>query len=194
MRTFTLKSALAIAALLTVVGGPAAAGTVYNWSLSGVDNGTGNVSIDGSNNIVAFSGQIDGDPVNLMGGNPGVAGASVADSIPYLGFSSIIYDNVLFPLGDAGHCDSGPGVGLLDACGILFSMNGGYGNLYGVGGGPNGYAFFNDTGLGLASVNGGDTFGITPAPEPLDSLPLRRWRNWCSCNAAPQEDGLTKFA
>ena len=153
MKKLLLASALLGGALLASVS-PAAANVIYSWTLSGIDNGSGQLTTDGSNNIISLSGMIDGAAVTLAGGDPGGPTTSTD--------GQFIYDNILYPNGTAP--------GLLDIYGILLSSVAfGSANIFGDGttGLPGTYAYYVFTpGQGYTTANGsGDTFAVV-APEP----------------------------
>src|SRR4051794_31269064 len=58
---------------------PPASATLYNWTLTGADNGSGTVTTGAADNggfdIVGMTGAIDGFPISgLLGGQPGPGG------------------------------------------------------------------------------------------------------------------------
>ena len=143
-------------ATLLIATVPASA-TLYDWTLNGGgDSGSGTLvtgapDSDGFD-IVSFSGTIDGNPVALLGGQPGGATAT------YL----FIYDNVLYPPSDNP---------VLDLDGLLFSDAGEQGNIfYGWGVTPADYSYWRaplDQGS-YDIANDSVTFTLTadPVPEP----------------------------
>jgi len=121
---FLAGSAACLAAAL-----PASA-TVYDWTMTGGgDSGSGTLVTGAADNggfdIVSFTGTIDGDPVALLGGQPGAA-TTTSDG-------AYIYDNILYPLPDNP---------LFDINGVLFSNAGEEGNLFYGWGAPGDYSYY----------------------------------------------------
>jgi hypothetical protein len=145
-------------ALLSAIA-PASA-TLYDWTLTGGgDYGSGTLTTGAPDNggfdILAFTGTIDGDPVALLGGQPG--GATLSPDGAY------IFDNILYPPPDQP---------MFDFYGVLFSTGGEEGNLFYGWGAPGDYSFFRsafDQAYDIA--NNSVTFTLTadpagPVPEP----------------------------
>jgi PEP-CTERM motif len=156
LRVGFFVSAAAVAGLLTATA-PASA-TLYDWTLTGGgDYGSGTLVTGAPDNggvdILSFSGTIDGNPVTLLGGQPGGATAT----------SLFVYDNILYPP---------PNDPVLDVWGVLFSDAGDEGNIfYGIT--PLDYSYWSaplDRG-GDSTTNNSVTFTLTadlpdPIPEP----------------------------
>jgi hypothetical protein len=110
--------------------GPASADLVYNWTLSGTDTGSGTLTAgapDGSGfDITAFTGTVDG---NLIAGLLGFPLDPAGPAISPLG--AFIYDNIVFP----------GSVPVFDTSGILFSISGTEGNIWG-NSGPDDYSYY----------------------------------------------------
>jgi hypothetical protein len=84
----------AVFALLSSAGGASAAW--YEWTLSGGgDTGSGTLETGavagGGNDILSFTGSIDGETVGLFGGQPGPTGADTPGDWVY--FNNILYPN-----------------------------------------------------------------------------------------------------
>jgi hypothetical protein len=105
---------------LLTAAGPASADLVYNWRLSGTDTGSGTLTAgepDGSGfDISAFTGTVDGDPIDGLLGFPLDPGGPAISPL-----GAFIYDNFVFP-GLAS---------VFDTSGILFSISGTEGNIWG---------------------------------------------------------------
>jgi PEP-CTERM motif len=134
----------------------------YDWTLSGGgDTGSGvletGAADGGGFDVLSFTGEIDGSAVALFGGQPGPVGAYTPGDYFY-------YDNILYPVSNPGtiSCSGGPTV--VDGCGIVFTINGGYANIWdnytGTGTGPD---IYSTTG----TTNYDASFTIAPVPEPL---------------------------
>jgi hypothetical protein len=137
----------ALSALMTA--GPASADVVYNWTLSGADTGSGTLTAgapDGSGfDITAFTGTIDGNTIDGLLGSPLDPGAPTVSPL-----GAFIYDNIVYPGADP----------MLDTSGILFSISGTEGNIWG-NSGPDDYSFYVCC---YAPANDRiDTFALTPA-------------------------------
>jgi hypothetical protein len=107
-----------------------ASATVYLWTMTGGgDSGSGalvtGAADNGGSDIVSFTGAIDGDPVALLGGQPG--GATLSADGAY------IYDNILYPPPDNP---------VFDINGVLFSNAGEEGNLFYGLGAPGDYSYY----------------------------------------------------
>jgi hypothetical protein len=143
---------------LLTAAGPASAAFDYNWTLSGVDTGSGTLTVgapDGSGfDITAFTGTIDGTPIGGLIGSPLDPGGPAYSPTGYF-----IYDNIVYP---------GPAP-VLDTSGILFSISGQEANIWG-NSGPNDYSFYECC---YAVANDRvDTFKLTPAAvSELPPLP-----------------------
>ena len=119
-----------IALSVLMAAGPASADVVYNWTLSGADIGSGTLTTaapDGSGfDITAFTGTIDGNVIGGLLGSPLDPGAPTISPL-----GAFLYDNIVYPGSDS----------VLDTSGILFSISGTEGNLWG-NSGPNDYSFY----------------------------------------------------
>jgi PEP-CTERM motif len=115
---------------LLTAAGPASADLVYNWTLSGVDSGSGTLTAgaaDGSGfDITALTGTIDGDPIDGLLGSPLDPGGPTISPL-----GAFIYDNIVYP-------GSAP---VFDTPGVLFSISGTEGNIWG-NNGPNDYSYY----------------------------------------------------
>jgi hypothetical protein len=151
----------AVVALLGSAGGAFAA--TYDWTLSGGgDTGSGQLetgaAAGGGNDILSFTGSIDGEAVALFGGQPGPSGADTPGNWVY-------FNNILYPDSVSGSSKCAGGAAVLDGCGIALSVGGAYGNIYfnytGQGSGP--YAY-----LVAPTVhnNFDESFAITPGAAP----------------------------
>ena len=155
-----LLTAVMALAVLALTNSPAAAALMYNWTLSGLNTGSGQLTVDSSNNITSFTGSINGNPVTLLGGQPGVSTLSPSGLFSY--------DNVLYPLSDAASC-AGPVGGLVDCSGILFTYLGGEGNIW-FNGDPD-YGFGYETGGAFGALDfNGNIFAITQEVPEAGSL------------------------
>lgn len=134
---------------LLTAAGPAAADIVYDWTLSGADTGSGTLTAgapDGSGfDITAFTGTIDGDAIDGLLGSPLDPGAPTVSPL-----GAFIYDNIVYPGSDP----------ILDTSGILFSISGTEGNLWG-NSGLNDYSFYEC--CYVVANDQVDTFTLTPA-------------------------------
>ena len=153
---------------LLTAAGPASANLIYNWTLSGTDTGSGALTAgapDGSGfDITAFTGTIDGNPIDGMLGSPlEPRGPTISP------LGAFIYDNIVYP-------GSAP---VFDTSGVLFSISGTEGNIWG-NNGPQDYSYYMCC---YAVANDQvDTFTLTRAAvgEPsslalLGSGPLGLW-------------------
>jgi len=134
---------------LLTAASPASADVVYNWTLSGADTGSGTLTAgapDGSGfDITAFTGTIDGNTIDGLLGSPL---DPRAPSVSPLG--AFIYDNIVYPGPDP----------MLDTSGILFSISGTEGNIWG-NSGPKDYSFY--VCCYVPANDRVDTFTLTPA-------------------------------
>ena len=105
---------------LLTAAGPASANLVYNWTLSGTDTGSGTLTAGapyGSGfDITAFTGTVDGDPIDGLLGSPLELGGPTISPL-----GTFIYDNIVYP-------GSAP---VFDTWGVLFSISGAEGNIWG---------------------------------------------------------------
>jgi len=141
-----------------------ASATVFTWSLTGGgDTGSGTLvtgpAAGAGFDVLSFSGLIDGNVVALFGGQPGPIGASGPDTI--------YYDNILYPNSDPGTSNCAGGSAAVDGCGILFAIDGGYGNIFdnysGTGTGPSVYS----TVIASTAYNNFNArFTVSAVPEP----------------------------
>ena len=148
MGAFALLAACCAAPL------PASAG-FYTWTLDAGDGLTGagtlttGAAVGGGFDITKVTGQIGGQPVSLLGGNPG--GETLSPD------GSFLFDNILFPAGDP----------VVDYWGLLVSIAGDEGNVFG--NGPGSYSYWTHNASGYDYSNGNVRFSIVdpPAvPEP----------------------------
>jgi hypothetical protein len=175
MRRWTIYAALLCGALLAGIASPASADTIYDWNLGGIDSGNGQMTIDGSGNVTSFTGLIDGFAVSLLGAQPGTA--------TYSASGLFIYDNMFYSTDNAASCYGGPTGGELDNCGILFSFDGGEGNIWGNGAGG-GYAFYAEVNGGYIIQNG--------AGESFDPACVKAPGNKCPGQACPPDQRCMK--
>ena len=150
----------------------AASAATYDWSLHGADSGAGTLTTGAADNggfdILSFTGQIDGQAVSLLGGQPGFD----LQPGPHPAFSpdGLSYDNIVYPLSNSPlipcALPSGFTNQLADAYGILFTYGKDEGEIWGNGPfGPSAaYSFevVNSSGA-VVSYNGSAIFGV---PEP----------------------------
>jgi hypothetical protein len=159
MKRFVLASLTAIT--LAGLSNPAWAGT-YNWTLSGLDTGSGILiaaaADNGGYDVTAFFGEIDGVPVtDLLGGAPGSGGGESSNN-------NFVFDNILYPNDPSQQ---------LDPDGLLFSTaDDSEVNLFSPA--PDVYGYqatnsFNNTGPYDPNNIAGDSFDATPGdvPEPM---------------------------
>ena len=115
---------------LLTAAGPASADLVYNWTLSGADTGSGTLTAgapDGSGfDITAFTGAIDGNLIDGLLDSPLDPGGPTLSPV-----GAFIYDNIVYPAS----------VPAFDTWGILFSISGTEGNIWG-NSGPNDYSYY----------------------------------------------------
>lgn len=162
MRLTFAATAAALIAAIAAAPQPAAAGS-YDWALDAGAGLTGSgllstgAADSGGFDITSFSGTIGGAPVALLGGDPGAPVIS-----PSGGFE---IDNILYTSADP----------LLDTWGLLFSIAGEEGNVWG-NGVPGSYSYYtyngssydysnNSVSFTLTAASGGDTSTVA-APEP----------------------------
>ncbi len=161
----------------------AAATTVTtNWVVYGADHGSGLLTYgpadNGGYDILSFTGTIDGNPVTLLGGQPGwLPGPPNSNTppgvtaAPQYSTDGLTYDNIYYP-GDSPDIpcfgptttDSNQNA---DAYGILFTYNGGEGEIWGNGthapyifGAPGAYTF--EVATGIATPEDDTTNPYTP--------------------------------
>ncbi len=155
--------ALLVASACIASAQPASA-AIFDWTLTGADAGSGTISTGAASgtgyDITAMTGTINSVVITgLLGGQPGSAATSPS--------GAFIYDNVLYP--DAAQ--------LLDNSGILISVAGMEGNIWGNHAGSGGYSYYQGTCAGCYTIqNNADTFALsrtltsasggTAAPEP----------------------------
>lgn len=105
---------------LLTAAGSASADLVYDWTLSGTDTGSSTLTAgasDGSGfDITAFTGTIDGNPIDGLLGSPLEPGGPTISPL-----GAFIYDNIVYP-------GSAP---VFDTWGVLFSISGTEGNIWG---------------------------------------------------------------
>jgi hypothetical protein len=128
---------------LLTAAGPASAALVYNWTLSGADTGSGTLTAgapDGSGfDITAFTGTIDGNPIDGLLGSPLDPGGPTISPL-----------NIVYP-------GSAP---VFDTSGVLFSISGTEGNIWG-NSGPHDYSYY--VCCYAVANDQVDTFTLTPA-------------------------------
>ncbi|MGH6986311.1 MAG: PEPxxWA-CTERM sorting domain-containing protein [Caulobacteraceae bacterium] len=156
----------------------ASATTTTNWVIYGSDQGSGEMTLGDADNggfdITSFTGEINGNPVTLLGGQPGwLPGPpnsntpSGVTAAPAYSTDGLTYDNIYYP-GDSPDIPCfGPVSSFsnqnTDAYGILFTYDGGEGEIWGNGthnpyifGPPGDYTFEVATGI------------LTPADNTTD--------------------------
>jgi hypothetical protein len=115
---------------LLMAAGPVAADIVYDWTLSGVDTGSGTLTAgasDGSGfDITALTGTIDGNLIDGQLGSPLEPGGPTISP-----FGAFIYDNIVYP-------GLAP---VFDTWDVLFSISGTEGNIWG-NSGPHDYSSY----------------------------------------------------
>jgi PEP-CTERM motif len=147
----------------------ASANTTTNWVIYGQDHGSGLLTLgpadNGGYDIVSFTGTLNGHAVSLLGGDPGwlpgppnsntPPGVTAAPAYsPY----GLTYDNIYYPGNSPDIPCFGPTTSLsnqnADAYGIMFSYDGGEGEIWGNGtaapyifGAPGLYTFELATGI-----------------------------------------------
>jgi PEP-CTERM motif len=134
---------------LLTAAGPASADLVYDWTLSGTDTGSGTLTTgapDGNGfDITAFTGTVDGNPIDGLLGLPLDPGGPTISPL-----GAFIYDNIVFP----------GSVPVFDTSGVLFSISGTEGNIWG-NNGPIDYSYYEC--CYVISNDQIDTFTLTPA-------------------------------
>ena len=147
----------------------ASASITLNWDVFGADHGSGLMTLGAADNggydILSFTGTIDGNPVTLLGGQPGwIPGPPNSNTPPGVtnapAYSTygLTYDNIYYPGNSPNIPCFGPTSSLsnqnTDAYGILFTYNGGEGEIWSNGtqapyifGAPGAYTFEVATGI-----------------------------------------------
>jgi len=137
-----------------------ASATFYDWTLSGgSDSGSGFLTTGATDNggfdIMSFGGQIDGATITgLLGGQPGVGYA-------YSPSGAFYYDNILYP-----SSNSAEGA-LLDLGGILFTIAGGEGNIWGTSASPDGYSYWTYESGRYVIEDSATAFSVVDPPYPV---------------------------
>lgn len=174
--------AFVTAAAGCIVPAAPASAAIYDWILSdGGDSGSGTLTTgapdDGGFDVTAFSGEIDGDIItSLLGGQPGSGGA-------YSPSGAFQYDNIVFPASNSSTA------ALLDVNGILFSIAGGEGNLWGNSPGPGGYSYYASVSGNYVIENNSATFVLTSIAEPASLTVLAAALGACGLIRRPQNAG-----
>ena len=139
---------LTAATILGLAPAIASANTTLKWDVFGTDHGSGTITLGANDNggfdIVSFTGTLDGNAVSLIGGQPGwLPGPPNSNTPPGItaapeySTDGLTYDNIYYP----GNSPDIPCFGPVstqsnqnaDAYGILFSFNGGEGEIWGNG-------------------------------------------------------------
>lgn len=129
-----------------------ASATFYDWTLSADDGLTGAGTLTtgpaagGGFDITKVTGQIGGHPVTLLGGNPG--GETLSPD------GSFLFDNLLFPVGNP----------VVDYWGLLVTVAGDEGNVFG--NGSDSYSYWTHNASGYDYSNGNVRFSIVDPPAP----------------------------
>jgi PEP-CTERM motif len=129
-----------------------ASATYYLWTLTADDGlaGSGMLTTGpaagGGFDITNVTGQIGGHPVSLLDGNPGQETLSPD--------GSFLFDNLLFPAGDP----------VVDYWGLLLTVSGDEGNVFG--NGPDSYSYWTHNASGYDYSNGNVQFTIVDPPAP----------------------------
>jgi hypothetical protein len=141
-----------------------ASAAIYDWLLDAGNGLTGSGTLttgaadSGGFDITDMSGSIGGQPITLLGGDPGATATSPWDQF--------YFDNILFPSLDP----------MLDNSGLLFSIDGEEGNIWG-NGSPGAYSYWTSNGDGYDYTNNSVSFELliaapistsdsSPVPEP----------------------------
>lgn len=157
-------SGIAAGAILALsVSTGTASATVYDWTLSGGgDTGSGTLTTGaadgGGYDVLSFLGTIDGYAVALSGGQPGPTG----NGSP----GPFYFDNIIYPALNSGTPNCAGGKTLLDGCGIAFTIDGGYGNIFDNYSGTGTGAYVYSIVAASSSNNLDANFAITQVPEP----------------------------
>jgi len=156
---------LIMAVAISAMAAKPASATFYDWTLSGGgDTGSGFLTTGDADNggfdITSLGGQIDGATItDLLGGQPGGGYA-------YSPSGEFYYDNILYP-----SSNSAEGA-LLDLGGILFTIAGGEGNIWGTSASPDGYSYWTYESGRYVIEDSATVFSVVdppypyPAPEP----------------------------
>ncbi|MGH7011828.1 MAG: PEPxxWA-CTERM sorting domain-containing protein [Caulobacteraceae bacterium] len=139
---------LSAAMVLGLAPAVASAAITTNWVIYGVDKGSGEMTLGAADNggydITSFTGEINGYPVTLLGGDPGWLpgppnSTTPADVLhaPEFSTDGLTYDNIYYP-GDSPDIPCfGPTTSHsnqdADAFGILFTYDGDEGEIWGNG-------------------------------------------------------------
>jgi hypothetical protein len=143
-----MKRLLLAAAMVLGFAPSIASATTLYWKMSGADSGAGQITLGAADNggydITSFTGTIDGYAVSLLGGNPGWLPAPPNSgtppgipAAPAYSTDGLTYDNIFY----MGNSPDIPCFGPVsteskqyaDAYGILFSINGEEGEIWGNG-------------------------------------------------------------
>jgi hypothetical protein len=148
--------------VLSVATGTASA-TLFDWTLSGGgDTGSGTLTTGAADShgydVLSFLGTIDGHAVALSGGQPGPIGSGSP--------GPFYFDNIIYPALNSGTPNCAGGNTLLDGCGIAFTIDGGYGNIFDNYSGTGTGAYVYSIVAASSSNNFDANFAIAQVPEP----------------------------
>ncbi|MGA7196431.1 MAG: PEP-CTERM sorting domain-containing protein [Roseiarcus sp.] len=173
-----LLSTSAVLALLGVAPTSAFATITTNWVVYGADRGSGLMTLgpadNGGYDILSMTGTIDGNPITLLGGQPGwlpgLPNSNTPPGVtaaPAYSVDGLTFDNIVYPASNSPDIPCfGPTTSssnqFADAYGILFNYNGGEGEIWGNGtappyifGPPGAYTF--EVATGISTPASGDT-------------------------------------
>jgi hypothetical protein len=130
----------------------------------GVDKITGITGTYSDTNSGGFSGSIS----SLAVGSYSASSPTVISAAP-AGYTDS-YDNLFYPGGTAASCQGNPAGGLLDFCGLTFTVGGDYVNLFGEGSGTYGLYDWTPSNLVQFNVPVKASFSLVPEPGTLSLL------------------------
>jgi len=186
MKKMALAAAMALGCIVPSI---ASANVTVRWAMTGQDSGSGVMTYGAADNggydILSFTGTINGNAVSLLGGQPGwlpnppnFGTPPGIPAAPAFSTDGLSYDNIYYK----GNSPDIPCFGPVstssnqnaDAYGILFSYNGGEGEIWGNGthapyifGVPGAYTF--EVASGIATPADYSTTPYTPQ-TPLVTL------------------------
>ena len=178
-----LALCVAATAMLAIISAPSAHADTVDFTVSGSGiSGSGTITvIPSTTSSVGDAEDITGitGTLSVATGTANFSGSITSLVLPtsYSDTSPssdpfVVYDDLFYPSSDAPTCDAGATGGMLDFCGVNFYVTDTATgtqhevNLYGNGGGPDGYLELDDDGSKYGDLNVTVDFTTAATPEP----------------------------